>query len=934
MLKKEERLGSTQVDSHNLNRQESTNVYDARTTILHSWLHMGFILFSSACLVWLSYWGWSHEPRVIPDNDATVGYFSAERAFRHVDHLSSEIGPRAFGTKALERAQRYIWQQLENIQQQYASTNSSDYSLQLEWQIVSGTHITQRSPRSPRSSIYHYQNVTNIIAILCPKNNCNLEEERNRSLLVINGHVDSAISSPGANDDAVACGVLLETIASWIRHPYQSHHKKLRHPVIFLWNGAEETFLNGAHGFVTGWQWIHKVGALLNVESSGAGGLALLFRSGPKNAWLSKAYAKAVTRPHTSVVAQEIFERKLVPSETDFRVFWEFGSIPGIDLANYIHGETYHTFRDAIDRVSLGFIQHMGDTVVQLMEQLVGKEPQDEIFHTMNEEYKNDNAIYYDILGIVTLFGLEKYWNVFYVILLYLCFQSVMKRLSGDNCVDSKLVFYFYLVWFVSLLLTLIGCTSFGWFLHSFCRRSMSWYGRVWLAEWIYGSLGLALVMKLLPWLWYAVARFRGLVSPSSSLYHNITLVYEPIWLSYMLLEATFLVLFLAFRSRLAYLPAWDLLSSLLVSRLFRDTRWCSLVSIVQFIPIAIFRLPCGYMAMAAFVPIMGRIDDRLISDVIIAALCSLFTVLASFPWIIPCTCYAIPFSTVRRFVVALFCGSLVLVAMTRIPFEKGDHPKRLYANHLHVSNAQGEIQQGLFLRGLDARKLSSSLDERGGYRDIDIPNIVVSRWWNGDDDDNTCCSEEEWLGCYHCLGENRNKKRMIEVQLEKDKQNPRITANSRSNDTRPDPWRRMMPRVIHEDGWWWWEHFSSPQSQTSPAFRRLLRLKFSFPKGHMALLSLNASLVNWSLSSTLPVPNSKGWITVHHFRCHDCDDFEFSLVTNNQDAIVVDMVNVVLSPDETMMQLQSLLPDYVALSCARSYCLRFQIPAVIGNKE
>jgi hypothetical protein len=110
--------------------------------------------------------------------------------------------------------------------------------------------------------------------------------------------------------------------------------------------------------------------------------------------------------------------------------------------------------------------------------------------------------------------------------------------------------------------------------------------------------------------------------------------------------------------------------------------------------------------------------------------------------------------------------------------------------------------------------------------------------------------------------------------------------------------------------------------------------LKFSFPKGHMALLSLNASLVNWSLSSTLPVPNSKGWITVHHFRCHDCDDFEFSLVTNNQDAIVVDMVNVVLSPDETMMQLQSLLPDYVALSCARSYCLRFQIPAVIGNKE
>lgn len=297
------------------------------------WLYVGLLLCTSGFLVWLSYWGWSHEPTIVPDNDTTVGYFSAERAFRHVDYLSSKIGLRHFGTRALESAQAYIWQQLEDIQQ-YASDIKSDYGLKLEWQTVSGTHITQRSRRSLHTRCFTYQNVTNIIAILCNKAACDLQQEEDHSLLVVNGHVDSAHSSPGASDDAIACGVMLEMLSSWVSNP-----KQLRHPVVFLFNGAEETFLNGAHGFVTGWRWIKKVGALLNLESSGSGGLALLFRSGPKNAWLSKAYAKGVGRPHASVVAQDIFEKELIPSETDFRVFWEFASIPGIDLANYLHGE-------------------------------------------------------------------------------------------------------------------------------------------------------------------------------------------------------------------------------------------------------------------------------------------------------------------------------------------------------------------------------------------------------------------------------------------------------------------------------------------------------------------------------------------------------------------------------------------------------------------
>ncbi|EME26091.1 peptidase [Galdieria sulphuraria] len=852
------------------------------------WFHVSFILLISSFLVWLSYWGWSHEPRVVPDNEASIGYFSAERAFQHIDHLSSKIGPRAFGTRSLESAQVYIWKQVEKIQQ-YAEDNSVDYSLQLEWQTVSGTHITQRHRRSSRTSCYTYQNVTNIIVILCKKNACRLQDERDRSLLVVNAHVDSAIGSPGASDDAIACGVMLEMLNSWIRHPNTS---ELKHPVIFLFNGAEETFLNGAHGFVTSWKWITKVGALLNLESSGSGGLALLFRSGPKNAWLSRAYAKAVTRPHTSVVAQDIFEKELIPSETDFRVFWELASIPGIDLANYIRGETYHTSRDAIDRVTLGLVQHMGESALQLIEQLVVKE--DMIVDAYQySQYQNEKSIYYDILGLITIFGLEKYWNVYFFILLLLIFNLVIKRVRS-GLVDYKLVLCFYPVWIVSCLLTLTLSISFGWFLHSVCKRSMSWYGRVGLAEWIFGSLGLLVTMKVLPLLlsrisiWIASRKMSNASSHFISFSSN-SIVYEPLWLSYMLFEATLLILFVSLRLRLSYLPAWDLLFSLIVGHLLPlgDKRWQSLIGIIHFIPIAIFRLPCGYMAIAAFVPIMGRIGDRIISDMIIGGLCSLFTVLASFPLMISCMSYSIPFHYIKRAVALLFFSCLFLVAMIRIPYDADRYPKRLYCDHLRVMDTHGKLEkQGLFLRGLDARKLSPY----GGYKDIPSIQSFLNE------------TKFEWgYMSSHPLNDNLEKQnsRILGLTL------PLSTKLSKDN---------ASPRLdVLENSW------NDEQQQ-----QRLVRVKLSFPGGNMAQFSFNTSILNWSLSTRLPHPNSKGFITVRHLRCHDCDDFEFSFITKNRKAIAFDLVNILFSSDEELEQLQSLLPSYVALSRWQSYCSSF----------
>jgi len=59
----------------------------------------------------------------------------------------------------------------------------------------------------------------------------------------------------GSSDDAVACAVLLELMRAVVakkQHP-------LLHPIVFLFNGAEENILQASHAFVTQHHWAKQV---------------------------------------------------------------------------------------------------------------------------------------------------------------------------------------------------------------------------------------------------------------------------------------------------------------------------------------------------------------------------------------------------------------------------------------------------------------------------------------------------------------------------------------------------------------------------------------------------------------------------------------------------------------------------------------------------
>lgn len=69
--------------------------------------------------------------------------------------------------------------------------------------------------------------------------------------------------------------------------------------------------------------------AVINLDSAGSGGREILFQSGPDHPWLMKYYGSHIEHPYASTIGEELFQFGFVPSETDFRIFRDFGNIPG-----------------------------------------------------------------------------------------------------------------------------------------------------------------------------------------------------------------------------------------------------------------------------------------------------------------------------------------------------------------------------------------------------------------------------------------------------------------------------------------------------------------------------------------------------------------------------------------------------------------------------
>lgn len=195
-----------------------------------------------------------------------------------------------------------------------------------------------------------YSNVTNVILKITPVGAGGVPG------VLVNSHYDSGLGSVGASDAAGCVGVILELG----RLAIADGEVALPAPLVLLMNGAEETLMQGAHGFARRSPHAAGLGAFVNLESTGNWGPDVLFQS--TQDWTLPAYARVAPHPRGNTIFQNFFDLGLIPADTDYRLlaYRRAGSLPGIDVAQVFDGLAYHTNQDVPERIRPGTLQVMG----------------------------------------------------------------------------------------------------------------------------------------------------------------------------------------------------------------------------------------------------------------------------------------------------------------------------------------------------------------------------------------------------------------------------------------------------------------------------------------------------------------------------------------------------------------------------------------------
>ncbi|KAL3147358.1 hypothetical protein ABBQ32_002840 [Trebouxia sp. C0010 RCD-2024] len=279
--------------------------------------------------------------------EAPKEIFSETRALDTVKDLTETIGLRIVSTAGVEEAHQYMLQQTRQLVAE--AKRRGGIKAEVDEQRVSGG-VDLTYFHEPIGSVY--QGLGNVMLRLAPTE----PPAPPNSTLLLNAHYDSTLGSQGAADCASCVAVLLELARVLVSDP----SIKLPGPVLFLFNGGEETLMQAAHGFVSsGHRWVDDIAAFINLEATGSGGPDTLFQH--TGGWTAETYAAAAKYPRGSVFLQDVFEAGFIPSDTDYRMFsaaaGQLGRWPGLDIAHILDSATYHTRQDSLQRLRPGILQ-------------------------------------------------------------------------------------------------------------------------------------------------------------------------------------------------------------------------------------------------------------------------------------------------------------------------------------------------------------------------------------------------------------------------------------------------------------------------------------------------------------------------------------------------------------------------------------------------
>lgn len=639
---------------------------------------------SLVCVFILVLWGLVHLSLQQLVISRSSDEFNAIRARQHLEQITS-VGPRPVGSPENEvLTVEYLIEQIEKIQEE---TSAGPHQLTVDVQRPTGTF----SIDFLGGFTSFYDRVTNIGVRLEPKGGA-------EHLMLANCHFDTVANSPGASDDAVSCAVMLEVL-----HSLANLSTPLHHGVIFLFNGAEENILQASHGFITQHQWAKQVRAFINLEAAGVGGKEVVFQTGPENPWLVQAYVHAAKHPFASVVGQEVFQSGIIPSDTDFRIYRDFGNIPGIDLAFIENGFIYHTKYDTADRILTDSIQRAGDNILSVLKYLVTSDKLADA-----SEYRHGNMVFFDLLGVIVVayparVGTILNYMVAAATFIYLAKKATLPGNAGGRyvrdlaCATGVSI----LSWFVTLLSVLIVAL-----LITLLGRSMFWYNHFYACVCLYGAATtgkMVFIHTLAKNLYYGGVRLVEL----GDLFFDVSLLLwccGLVWLTQQGLCSAYVPMLMV---------AFPLATRLLLAKEFKhkgaSAKYCVLYLLGLALPYVHFMFLI-WVVFEIFTPIMGRSGTELPPEVVLASLVTLATIFLSsyflhFIYLVRSTKWILTGLGSVFLVMFLLVSSGIFFPYSERP--DSPRPKRVFIQHTTRTfhNLQGQVESqdsGLWINSFD----------------------------------------------------------------------------------------------------------------------------------------------------------------------------------------------------------------------------------------
>ncbi|XP_021489920.1 endoplasmic reticulum metallopeptidase 1 isoform X2 [Meriones unguiculatus] len=665
-------------ESEGASRGAGTALSEARTV-----LALALYLLALRALVQLSL-----QRLLLSRTAGLQGEFDARQARDYLEHITA-IGPRTTGSAENEiLTVQYLLEQIKLIEGQ----SNSLHSISVDIQHPTGSF----SIDFLGGFTSYYDNITNVVVKLEPRGGA-------KHAVLSNCHFDSVANSPGASDDAVSCAVMLEVL-----RVMAASSEPLQHAVVFLFNGAEENVLQASHGFITQHPWASSIRAFINLEAAGVGGKELVFQTGPENPWLVQAYVSAAKHPFASVVAQEVFQSGIIPSDTDFRIYRDFGNIPGIDLAFIENGYIYHTKYDTADRILLDSIQRAGDNILAVLKHLATSD-----MLASSSEYRHGNMVFFDVLGLLVIaypsrVGSIINYMVVMAVVLYLGKKLLWPKHRSANYMRDFLcgLGITFISWFTSLVTVLIIAVFV-----SLIGQSLSWYNHFYVAVCLYGTATVAkiiLIHTLAKRFYYVNASnlYLGEVFFDTSLFVHcgflVTLTYQGFCSAFMS----------------AVWVAFPLLTKLWVYKDFKkhgaQGRFITLYFLGMFIPY-LYGLYLIWAVFEMFTPILGRSGSEIPPDVVLASILAVCVMILSSYFIN--FIYLVKSTKKTILTLTLVCAVTLFLVCSGAFFPYSSNslspkPKRVFLQHMSRTfhNLEGNVvkrDSGIWINGFDYTGMS-----------------------------------------------------------------------------------------------------------------------------------------------------------------------------------------------------------------------------------